>query len=96
MADEGLNPWCDDHWTEVRNDDRLDAIAAPPALVNRAVNHDDFKALMADEHGGSLHDAMEAESPLCCFLQARDDLATVYDTIELDDPVDPEPTRDTA
>lgn len=84
MAEEGLNPWCDDCWNQIRTNVRYDSIAAATVLPNTVLNHPDFEEAVAEEYDGDPHDAMEDLSPLCCWLAERDGLEAVYDAVDRD------------
>lgn len=88
MAEEGLNPWCEDHWDRIRQDQHYNSIAAAPRLVQSALHHEAFMRTVGEEYDGDVQDAMAALSPLCCWLEEQDGdvLETVYDDVRMDEP----------
>lgn len=88
MAEEGLNPWCDEHWNRIREDQHYNSIAAAFRLPEIALQREDFQETVEDEYDGDLHAAMMDASPLCCYLKQRGALEPIYDDVRMDEPTD--------
>lgn len=88
MAEEGLNPWCDEHWSRIREDPHYNGIAAAVRLVELAMDEEDFEEVTVAEYDGSVQDAMADLSPLCCWMEDRDALEQVYEDVRMDEPTD--------
>jgi len=90
MAEEGLNPWCDEHWTRIREDPHYNGIAAAVRLVDVTLETDAFEDAVRTDFDGSVQEAMADLSPLCCWLEDHGALEQVYEDVRMDEPTDVE------